>query len=128
MYQFEDKSLQEVVTVAVDFSKVLGAGETIASSSCSVLVLSGTDPNPGAILSGATSVSGHFVNQKVTGGVVGVTYALTFQITTAVTTQTFSETGLLSVVDHLAEKSLLFIRALAVTRLRSQYLAVMATT
>jgi flagellar biosynthesis protein FliR len=62
---------------AFDFTSAMSVSETILSASVAVSVYTGVDPSPSAILSGAATVSGKVVSQVLTGGVVGVVYALT---------------------------------------------------
>lgn len=78
------KYVNERVVVTCDFAKRLGLGVALDDGTAVVTatVLTGTDPNPSAILSGVPSVSGSKVLQFVIGGVNGVTYKLVFQVDT----------------------------------------------
>lgn len=85
MEQLGVKDPEETVILTFDFIKALDSAETIQSAVTTALVHSGTDPSPGAIISGAASFSNQDgkVMQAVTGGVVGVTYAVRCKATTS---------------------------------------------
>ncbi len=70
----ESKLVAEVLDLQVDFLSSLAPGETLISSSATVVVSSGIDPNPSAMLSGASTRLGTTVTQKLTGGLAGVVY------------------------------------------------------
>lgn len=125
MIRFADKMPAEIKTVALDFSGVIPAGDSIASMVAVMAVLSGTDASPSSLLSGAPVKVGDVVTQKVVGGVVGVDYELSITVTTTAGLK-FTSSGLLSVVDHVSERSLLFIRDLAVDRMRTDHLSIAA--
>lgn len=80
---FTYKLTTENEIFSFDFSQVLGATETLSTASCSVLVMSGTDPNPSAILVGGASITGAKANQRISGGVSEVTYRLIMTVTTS---------------------------------------------
>ena len=80
---FSYKFTTENKPLSFDFSEVLSTGETLSTSSCSVLVLDGTDTNPNAILDGGTNIIGPRVYQQVQDGVAGVTYRLVVTVTTS---------------------------------------------
>ena len=61
----------------------LEPGETLTGVVFSMLVVSGVDANPSAMLSGAGQVSGTDVLQRVLGGIDGVTYRLRAVVTTS---------------------------------------------
>lgn len=73
---FEGKLIGETSSLVFDFLSVLPAGVTISSASVTASTYSGTDAAPSAILSGSPTISGSKVTQKVTVGVLGVTYLL----------------------------------------------------
>jgi hypothetical protein len=73
---FAPKLLDESALYTFDFSSRLGVGESISSATCTAAVYSGTDASPGAIVSGAASVSSPLVSQLFTGGVLGTTYVV----------------------------------------------------
>ena len=79
----QSKFADEKLSTTVSFLSQLAVGETIASAICSATVYSGTDASPSTILSGSASISGTKVIQKVTGGVLGVTYLLLCTATTS---------------------------------------------
>lgn len=78
---FPLKAVGETQPYVVDFSDLLQFGESISGASVSVTVLSGTDSNPSAILSGAATYTSSTVTQVITAGVAGVTYLLAFLVT-----------------------------------------------
>lgn len=80
---FEGKLLSETVVETFDFTSRLTSAETISTAAVTSVVYSGTDASPSAIVSGAASISGKKVTQKVTGGLIGVTYLLKCTITTS---------------------------------------------
>jgi hypothetical protein len=67
---------EKIVYNQFDFTSRMSAGETISSASMAASVYSGTDPSPGAILSGPVTISGNIVEQTVINGVLGVVYEL----------------------------------------------------
>lgn len=73
----QEKPSGETTKVVFDFLSRLSLGETISTAAVVATVYSGTDSTPAAIISGAASISGSQVTQKVTGGTVGVVYELT---------------------------------------------------
>jgi hypothetical protein len=73
-----NKDPLETVPVIFDFVNLTA---TPASPVVTVVVASGTDGNPSAILSGSPTVSGTKVQQFVTGGVNNVSYTLTCKVT-----------------------------------------------
>ena len=80
---FSYKFVTEVKPLSFDFSQVLATGETLSTSSCSVLVIDGVDASPSNLLSGGTSIIGNKVYQQVQNGVAGVTYRLVVTVTTS---------------------------------------------
>ena len=73
----DPKDSAEVIDVAAPFAALLA---DIASHTVEVSVLrGGHDTDPAALLSGAASVSGTTVTQRVTGGRPGTTYLLRFR-------------------------------------------------
>jgi hypothetical protein len=80
---FSYKFVAENKPLSFDFNPVLTSGETLSTSSCSVIVLDGTDASPSSLLDGSTSISANKVYQQVQGGVAGVTYRLIVTTTTS---------------------------------------------
>lgn len=93
----ENKTSGETVIETFNFTSRLALSETISTASTVAVVYSGTDASPSALISGAATISGQTVTQKVTGGVLGVTYRLTCTITTSLG-QTVALTGLMVIV------------------------------
>lgn len=81
-----------------DFISMLESGETIVGAAVTASVFSGTDANPENIVSGAETVSGSVVTQKIIGGEVGVIYRLTCSVTTSLGNVKIMR-GLLAVLD-----------------------------
>lgn len=78
------KYLGETITISsFDFISRLLQGETISTAVVTNSVYTGVDPTPSAMINGAASFSGSVVSQSITGGVVGVIYALKCTITTS---------------------------------------------
>lgn len=94
---FEGKLLSESPIETFDFTSRLTAAETISTAAVSCVSYSGTDTNAAAVISGTASISGKKVTQKVTGGVLGVTYNLRCTITTSLG-QTLALSAFLCVV------------------------------
>jgi hypothetical protein len=78
----------EMLPYSLDMNNQLAGGDTIASVTVVLLVLSGIDPNASSCLNGPTVITGNIVSQNV-GGLLpgglqaGVTYILAFTVTTA---------------------------------------------
>ena len=83
MITFTPKDPAEALFYGIDFSNLLGSGETITSATASMRVVSGTDAAPSAMLSGSPVVNGGIVSHKLTGGVAGVVYLLGLTIYTS---------------------------------------------
>ena len=69
------KDPDEVKTVIFDFGNQLGTN-TISSAVVTVNVERGADATPNSMKSGADVISGAFVRQLITGGVLGVNYTI----------------------------------------------------
>lgn len=94
---FDGKLLGETVTETFDFTSRLASGETISTAVVTSSVYSGTDASPSSMISGANTISGTKVTQKITGGTLGVVYKLLCTITTSLS-QTLQLSGFLAVV------------------------------
>lgn len=70
--RFDSKDPDEVVTLGFDFSK-LGNPH---NPTVEIAVRKGTDGNPEAVLLGLPTHHGHWVYQRVQGGLDGVDYAV----------------------------------------------------
>jgi hypothetical protein len=66
-----------------DYRWQLADGETISSAVWTVSVLSGTDPSPASMLSGAAVIFGSRVSHLIIGGVEGVKYCVECKATTS---------------------------------------------
>ena len=97
---FDPKYVGETKLFQFDFTSDLAIGETISTQTVTASVYSGTDGSPSAIISGIASASGAIVSQKVTGGVLGVTYELLCTITTSLG-QTVEKSAYLAVAPEL---------------------------
>jgi hypothetical protein len=80
---FSYKFVAENKPLSFDFSQVLTVGETLSTSSCSVIVIDGTDSNPSNLLAGGSSINANKVYQQVQNGVAGVTYRIVATVTTS---------------------------------------------
>jgi hypothetical protein len=69
----DPKTPREEYPIKFDFAALLAS---VTSATVSAVVLSGTDPDPGAILFGGAQLSGTSVFQTVKGGLDGVKYGL----------------------------------------------------
>ena len=94
---FDGKLSGEIVTLAFSFLSHLATGETISSAVTTATVYSGTDASPSSLISGAASISGSTVSQKVIGGTLGVTYILVCSAVTSLG-QTLQISGYLVIV------------------------------
>lgn len=80
---FSDKDPLETIVLSVDFSQVLGQGETIQSAVWSVTRENGSE-DTAPMLSGAVDISAApIVRQLVTGGTDGGTYLHRAKVTTS---------------------------------------------
>ena len=82
---FSYKVTTENEQFTFDFSTVMASTETISSASCTVEVVSGTDPTPSTIKVGSPAISGQQVAQRISGGLDGVIYRLEMSATTSLT-------------------------------------------
>lgn len=79
---FSPKDPAEVVTLGFDFA-ALAPGLALSAPAVSATVATGTDAAPAALLSGAATIEGTRVLQRVQGGLAGVTYTLRAQVDAA---------------------------------------------
>lgn len=96
--EFQAKLLGESVIATFDFTSRLSASETISTASVAASVFAGTDASPSSVISGAATISGQKVTQKIVGGVLGVMYFLVCTITTSLG-QTLELSAYLPVVE-----------------------------
>lgn len=95
---FSYKLTTENELFGFDFSQVLDSGESISTASCSVIVMTGTDPNPSNILIGSAIITGTKANQRIANGISEVTYRLIMTITTSLG-NTYTLVGDLPIYD-----------------------------
>lgn len=77
------KTSSESVLLKFDMKVRCIEGETIYLANVNSTVLSGEDPNPSIVVSGAAAViNGSWVEQLVVGGLVGVVYQLWIAVRT----------------------------------------------
>jgi hypothetical protein len=93
---FSPKDPRETFPVSIDFTNLLGVGETVSSVVFSVQVVNAVDPNAAAMISGAGTVSGNVCSQTITGGINGVTYLISALATTSLNNKLIGA-GLLTV-------------------------------
>lgn len=98
--ELSPKLVSETETATFDFSSRLLPGVTISTQVCTAAVYSGTDATPSAIISGAATLSGAIVSQKITAGTEGVIYEVTCTVTTS-DGQTLILVGYLAMVQKL---------------------------
>ena len=66
----------------VDLVRQLAPNDSITGGTCTISIISGTDPAAASMLSGTPVISGTNLSQKVIAGVDGVRYRLNFSATT----------------------------------------------
>lgn len=92
------KDISETLPITVNFSDMLQFGEGISGASCVASLFSGTDSNPGSIISGAATYTATTVTQTITGGLAGNTYTLAFLVT-GTNSHNYVKVGQLSVIN-----------------------------
>jgi hypothetical protein len=91
------KHAGESILIKPDFGPLLAVGETISGASSTSVVYSGTDASPSSVISGAASVAGTVVTQKLTAGTAGVTYLITVTVTNTSLGQVLEMYGYLTI-------------------------------
>lgn len=91
------KVIAEDLLLDFDFLAELNEGETILDKTVTATVYSGTDATPSAIISGAATLDGSVVTQKVIDGLLGVQYLLSCAVTTTLG-QTLVQRAYLSIL------------------------------
>lgn len=71
---FTPKRVGESEVLTVDFSELLGEGETIVSAAWSMRVNVGADSSASSMIQGEATIADTKVSQMVTAGVAGVRY------------------------------------------------------
>lgn len=82
MGTLSSKDPNEIITLTFDYGAILGA-DTLLSATLSVELVTGTDSNPSAMLSGAAVIQGDTVLQQVQGGVDTANYKIVCTADTA---------------------------------------------
>ena len=83
--KFADKDPVETVLLTLDYAEnLLQTGETINSAMWNIIVFSGTDPSPNAMLAAASIISGTTVSRLITGGIDGVVYKISCTVYTSI--------------------------------------------
>jgi hypothetical protein len=84
-YVSETKRQAETISYFGDFRDVLATGETITSETVTVSVITGTDPNPSAMLYGGIDLddAATVIEQRIEQGVVGCIYDIVFTVGTS---------------------------------------------
>jgi hypothetical protein len=98
---FDAKISTQDADVVFDFTGQLFPGETVDWSLVTAALYSGTDANPSLIISGAPTVAGAKVTQRLVGGFVGVTYELACQVVTN-TLRPLAKLGYVAVIGVLS--------------------------
>jgi len=76
-----EKDPQEVVFCTFEFLPEMAGDEQISGAPViDATLISGTDPEPGALLSGSPLLVGSAVRQTLAGGVSGCTYKLSCRV------------------------------------------------
>lgn len=92
------KKVSETCIFTFDFIGLLALTDTVTSGAASMSIHSGTDANPQAMVSGASTVrNGRFVDQVLTFGVAGNIYLVTITAATAAS-RTLSISGYLAIL------------------------------
>jgi len=96
----QSKIVGEEILFEVDFLSRLAVGETLQTVTRTVVVASGVDANPAAMLSGVATISGSLVRQMIVGGLPGVLYLFTIAVRTSNSQLLFNH-GQLAVLSNL---------------------------
>ena len=76
MSRMDVKDPAEKKLVVFSFANQIEPGASIANASVQVLMATGSDPNPAAMLDGAPVINGAEVMQRIQGGISGTDYSL----------------------------------------------------
>ena len=83
-----------------NFISSLAPAETLSTAMVTATVYSGLDPSPSSVIAASASIVGQQVQQKITGGVLGVIYELLCTVTTSLG-QTLELCGYMAVIPDL---------------------------
>jgi len=97
---FQSKVVGEEILFDMNFLSRLAVGETLQTVDRTIVVASGVDANPNAMLSGAATISGSIVRQMIIGGLPGVIYLFTIAVRTS-NAQLLFNYGKLAVLSNL---------------------------
>ena len=97
---FQSKVVGEEVLLELNFLSRLAVGETLLTVDRTMVVASGVDANPTAMLSGVATISGSIVRQMVIGGLPGVVYLFNVAVRTSNSQLLFNH-GKLAVLSNL---------------------------
>ena len=113
---FDPIRLTEQRLVNFDFSNEVPSGDSIATATVQAAVFSGTDPNPGAIISGLVEPTpdptlfvfdpgaisnGTILQAMIVPQIVGVTYSISCAAVLTVSAQTLYRVGYITVIQDL---------------------------
>jgi hypothetical protein len=96
---FTAKDPAESIFYGIDFSALLGTGETISSATPAIRGLVMDDAGSAAMLSGPAVIDGAMVKQLVIGGIAGNSYRLGITVVTTAG-QVFVEAGDIAVIER----------------------------
>lgn len=95
---FPSKPVGETTPYVFNFSDKLQFGEAITGASVAVVVSSGVDTDPSAMVSGTPILTASDVTQNLTGGVAGVIYYIVCTVT-ATASHNYVKQGSLAVIN-----------------------------
>lgn len=91
------KSQAEDIPVTFNFLDQLVFGEVITGATITIVVYSGIDPNPDAMIAGVPVVATPLVTVPIQDGVVGVIYTIVCTVTGS-GTHVYSQEGRLAII------------------------------
>lgn len=81
--KFSPKDPTETILVSFDYANLfVESAEYISGSTWTIVLLSGIDATPSALLSGNPQINGPIISHLITAGVNGCSYAIQVRITT----------------------------------------------
>lgn len=91
------KSQAEDIPVSFNFLDQLVFGEVVTGATITIVVYSGTDPNPGDMIAGVPVITSPTVTVPIQDGVVGTIYTIVCTVTGS-DTHVYSQEGRLAVI------------------------------